>query len=376
MEGGTAIGLHGSSTDPEDDMELPSYTAHVRDRVANAFLPETGVMRVTNPWVAQGVSPVMANPTSETPSGSQSPVAMEAHLISAGSRNQLPPVPPPPGSQQQPLEWVNSELLLSMSRMDAQDTPPDSAARSPRESRFQSRRGSRPNSRPSSPEHAVEHAGATGDGGHGQHGQPNETYVHGSSSASRHLHELFHISMKPFSGLTNGFNLGNRSQSQSNLQDRFPHGHSHLSTTTNVLNPTNEARTRASSGSNSPLSSGMVSPTASSLHITPINVTARPTSQEPTCNQLLLHRAFTETPDYEIASRGFLGGGVPPLDSFRDLPSYEDAAAEGRAEVLRGRIENEVVRHDTSSSTSSNPSSSSSCGSQSQGAVSLTTPDS
>jgi len=42
----------------------------------------------------------------------------------------------------------------------------------------------------------------------------------------------------------------------------------------------------------------------------------------------LLHRAFTEVPDYSIASRGFIGG-VPPLESMRGLPSYEEAAREG-----------------------------------------------
>jgi hypothetical protein len=38
-----------------------------------------------------------------------------------------------------------------------------------------------------------------------------------------------------------------------------------------------------------------------------------------------LANAFNEVPDYGVASRGFLGGGVPPLDLVRNLPSYEDA---------------------------------------------------
>ena len=38
---------------------------------------------------------------------------------------------------------------------------------------------------------------------------------------------------------------------------------------------------------------------------------------------VLLHRAFTETPDYVVAARGFLGG-VPPLTSMEGLPSYEE----------------------------------------------------
>ena len=52
----------------------------------------------------------------------------------------------------------------------------------------------------------------------------------------------------------------------------------------------------------------------------------------------LLHRAFTEVPDYSIAARGFLGG-VPPLTSMRGLPSYEESElriGEG-GEGMRGR---------------------------------------
>ena len=41
-----------------------------------------------------------------------------------------------------------------------------------------------------------------------------------------------------------------------------------------------------------------------------------------------LHYAFTEVPDYDMASRGFLGGGITPLSSLQGLPSYDDAARE------------------------------------------------
>ena len=35
---------------------------------------------------------------------------------------------------------------------------------------------------------------------------------------------------------------------------------------------------------------------------------------------------FDEVPNYETASRGFAGGGVPPLTSLRGLPTYEEAS--------------------------------------------------
>jgi hypothetical protein len=38
-----------------------------------------------------------------------------------------------------------------------------------------------------------------------------------------------------------------------------------------------------------------------------------------------LPRALTEVPNYDAASRGFLGG-LPPLTSLQALPSYEEAA--------------------------------------------------
>jgi arrestin-related trafficking adapter 4/5/7 len=34
---------------------------------------------------------------------------------------------------------------------------------------------------------------------------------------------------------------------------------------------------------------------------------------------------FDEVPNYETASRGFAGGGIPPLTSMRGLPTYEEA---------------------------------------------------
>ena len=59
-----------------------------------------------------------------------------------------------------------------------------------------------------------------------------------------------------------------------------------------------------------------------------------PPAPVPMTSPQLLHRAFTEVPDYDMASRGFLGGGITPLSSMRGLPSYEAAAAEGSAERL------------------------------------------
>ncbi|KAJ2919924.1 hypothetical protein MD484_g452, partial [Candolleomyces efflorescens] len=77
------FGLGGDDShviDDAEDRQLPSYTAHVRDRVANMYLPEAVTMRVTNPWVQHGLSPVsptgFVNSTTGGPDG-------EAPLVSS-----------------------------------------------------------------------------------------------------------------------------------------------------------------------------------------------------------------------------------------------------------------------------------------------------
>ncbi|CAL1706329.1 unnamed protein product [Somion occarium] len=352
IEGGMAAGTNGESSDNEDEMELPSYSSHVRDRVANAYLPDQGIMRVANPWIAQGVSPVL--PESCGSSGATSPVPLEAYPLGThnDARSQLPQVPPP-GSQ--PLDWVNSELLLSLTQNP--ETPAHLRSTSPptrtppepvttHTGRLPSRTHSRTHSRGPSPERHSRggHAHVQGNGIHPPqgHGPAGETFVHSNSTASRHLHGLFHMSMKPFSGLTSGFSIGSRNPSRSDLQHHFPHGHSHLATSTgSAARPDADRRERSGSGSASPSptssTSALVSPSASTVHISPLSTTARPITADPVTGPMLLHRAFTETPDYEVASRGFLGGGVPPLESLRGLPSYEEAAGERNASAALPR---------------------------------------
>lgn len=324
VDGGQAVGTHGEQSDDEEDAELPSYPAHVRDRVANAYLPETAVMRVTNPWVAQGISPVVRR-DSEPTNGVASPAPLECYPFGHRNGTHPPPNPPAarsqlpqsPGPDAQQLHWVNSELLLSLRqqpetpgaqpqpRPPVEHTPPESAAHSRPSSRPASRAHSRHGSRASSPtrwsgdsSRSLSHASTF---------NSDNTYVHSSSSASRNLHGLFHMSMKPFTSLTSGFGLGHRSHSHQNVGQ---HGSASRSST-----DVSRHHSRPGSGASTPTSSGMNTPAL------PRNITE---------DQLLLHRAFIETPDYEIASRGFLGGGIPPLSSYAGLPSYEEVASEGR----------------------------------------------
>ncbi|KAF9542197.1 hypothetical protein CPC08DRAFT_730675 [Agrocybe pediades] len=136
----------------EGDRELPSYTAHVRDRVANMFLPEAATVRVSNPWVnhmgsgtASPASPalgvdvdplaVAAAATAASASGSgpgsgggagssglgAPGVGVDSQVSLAGAAPGLHPMAQLPQSGSMgsgattPLEWVNSELMLSLS---------------------------------------------------------------------------------------------------------------------------------------------------------------------------------------------------------------------------------------------------------------------
>jgi len=324
----------------EDDMELPSYNAHVRDRVANMYLPESATMRVTNPWVRDGVSPVAGSLTSDihspwplSQSGTSTP--LEAHLLSH--------LPHAPGSgDSTPLDWVNSELLLSLSEqappalsMDSRtqthsnhsNTPPSdhsapnsnpgSNPTSRPGSRTTSARPSRRSSRASSPERSSPTVNPQSLHVAG----PNETYIH-SGNASRNVQSLFKASMKPFTSLTHSNWLHHRSShsnSTSNLVGMVSSSGSHL------LNPSNASSNSVVHNSGSAPST----PGGRTIHLTDYNT-----------GTALLHRAFTEVPDYRIASRGFIGG-VPPLTSLRGLPSYEEAE---RTNTQRTRSETDLAQ--------------------------------
>ncbi|CDO76661.1 hypothetical protein BN946_scf184695.g2 [Trametes cinnabarina] len=64
VEGGEAV---LDPNEEEDAEALPSYPSHVRDRVANAYLPDAATMRVANAWVVNGISPTIPERSAQTP---------------------------------------------------------------------------------------------------------------------------------------------------------------------------------------------------------------------------------------------------------------------------------------------------------------------
>ncbi|TFK53623.1 hypothetical protein OE88DRAFT_1655836 [Heliocybe sulcata] len=278
----------------EDEVELPSYPAHVRDRVADPYMQE-GSYTVANPYAASGAG---TPSTHGLPSGARTPSVGSSGIASPTSdgRTSQPiasgSTPPMQSSGTSvPLDLVNSELLASLAQHN-QPSPPRSSAHSPTESagasRGGSRRASRRSSRASSPERSGSHT-------------PHETYVHGGA-ANRGAHGLFHISMKPFTSLSSTLSFASRNHT--------PPTQSH----------------------HGAMSSHGPSLSASAQDLTSLRGSAPVTpggGQDPNSGAGLLHRAFTEVPDYESASRP--GGGLPPLSSLTGLPSYEEAGRGDRS---------------------------------------------
>ncbi|KAG2096370.1 hypothetical protein BD769DRAFT_1515350 [Suillus cothurnatus] len=209
------IGIFGEGEDDDEEGEtLPSYTAHVRDRVANAFLPAGSTMRVVNPYVsaAPHISPIPESSTSTSfppRPGTSSPPHPHAHThVHAHT---LP---------HSVLDWVNSELLHH-SRSPHSNSDPTSQVPSRLVSRAPSpeRRAWGAMGPPvaiSAPD-SHRHAQAAVSGSE-THISPvvsgPETYTH-SPPASRTRGTLLTVAMKPLpSGWLSG---GSRNGSHSNL---------------------------------------------------------------------------------------------------------------------------------------------------------------
>ena len=271
------LGSSGALSEEETDRELPSYAAHIRDRVANMYLPEASTVRINNPWIHH-VSPQLGAdthdssasiPPSRAHSGYSSP--SEPHTLS-----QLPQAPDSDGILT--FDLLNSELLLSLSdshlRQDLSAPEPNILSEqatldsSQSSSQNQSGSQSRHNSRPASP-----------DGSHhaSNHGRNRHNILRALTSFSS-PHSLFS-------------RHGSHQSAEEGQHSRTPSTHSDF-----------PGQRPQRSGTDTP--------------------------SEGVNGADLLHRILTEVPDYSIASRGFIGGGVPPLESMRGLPSYEEASHE------------------------------------------------
>jgi hypothetical protein len=278
------FGLEEDSSRPtEQQIELPSYNNHILDRVANSYFP-ADALRVPNPWVMRGMG------------------------------DALLPTSPEGGSDE--LDYVNSELMVSLGQTfrSEHSGPGQSTGSLPHSSDSEpsSRRASRSQSRASSPERerGQLHAFPTLD----------QRSPGPSSPTPRHTNRF----LKSFTSLSMS---SSRNHSRTNTSTSHPlHASSPPSPTTGTapsslgIYPSPNSQAQASSSTTRPTNNH-----SDPAH--PVPLSAASPSQEA---RSLLMSAFTEVPGYDVASRGFLGGGIPPLELLRGLPSYEEAERRNR----------------------------------------------
>jgi arrestin-related trafficking adapter 4/5/7 len=119
--------------------------------------------------------------------------------------------------------------------------------------------------------------------------------------------------LKPFMSLS-----ASRNNSRNSTQ--IPHNSSAPSLSPLTQLPSNLSFSYSSQSRQSWQSSGAVSIPISQV-VQPVPLSVAPSPQE---ESDLLVNAFREVPGYDIASHGCLGGGIPPMDSLRGLPSYDE----------------------------------------------------
>ncbi|KAG2101336.1 uncharacterized protein F5147DRAFT_581570 [Suillus discolor] len=303
-------GIFGEAEDNEEEGEmLPSYTAHVRDRVANAFLPAGSTMRVVNPYVSTAPhippSPGSATNASFPPrSGTSSPLHPHSHSHphphAHAHAHTLP---------QSVLDWVNCELLghpRSPNSDPTSQVPSRLVSRAPSPER-RMRGAIGPPIAISAPDsHRPAQTSASGP----------ETYTH-SPPASRTRGTLLTVAMKPLpSGWLSG---GSRTGSHSNLAG-MTNGHG--------LGMSNVSGSYGVSGGggahlHSRSFGNLVSP------LQPLEYPQGLASN--TGGYSRPHAAFSVAPDYRVSFQGC----VPPLSSLAGLPSYEEAAGSGVRQETR-----------------------------------------
>ena len=435
---GIVDGEAGRIRQMEADRELPSYPAHVRDRVANIFLPDAATMLVSNPWIGRVGPSEFASESGasslSTPelSGQREsdilnplmPVVSPGDPVSATLHTQPDSssghnTPDIQSSQQQARVMFNLSLSLldieAVRRIQVEDAPDVGGQQQPqphqhqhqihdqqhrqhgRTFRWGSRVGSREGSRTTSPERRIALSSVTtnnNDNGPssisegGVNGSPNSIVSSSSSPFASPFQNLFKATIKPFTALTGHHghtsHRPTHSLSRSTTSLMELRSLSALGPASDVgagatpdsgqqpsaLIPDSSLTCPSSGGAGQNFSSaapslalqnetnGFISDSCSSTPSLAANGMAASSSSSPsssfdlglkstspTCpsrtiasaSQLshTISRVFSVVPDYNIASRGFMGG-IPPLSSMHGLPSYEEAETQRKGKGSSG----------------------------------------
>ncbi|OCF38275.1 hypothetical protein I317_07967 [Kwoniella heveanensis CBS 569] len=324
--------LFGQSTD-EPPVDLPSYSNHVYDRIAIAdsgnatsFIPRS--VNATPLPSPHGETPPHSRPPSR-PASPNRGLSYGGQSTSSRSGEPTPATDVPP--RRQLSSWADSELLLSLGALRTHSnetspgaTPPDSRAPSRPLSRRNSRSGrssrtgSRANSRASSPERSSQPSSTSGSYADESHVRPG-TERRGTGG----FHGLFHLPkpIRPLSHIGHGKPILRNSGHQSGAST--PHSPMESSIPRNASFAGLGSASNGHSNAPSERSHVSFAPHATTLNDGPSfqigggdgsdsgTPDATPGDVDP----------ISRVPSYAIASRGFLGGGVVPLD--QGLPTYD-----------------------------------------------------
>lgn len=303
--------------DAENDqqLELPSYSNHVYDRVANAGMLASTSGTTQASWSSRMHSPATTPPASRPGSRPASPTfGMRALPAADGLPADGLPVPERPR-----LNWADSELLMSIGAtlpdasqgaLSPHRTPPESRAGSRLGFRRSiSRPGSRPGSRPSSPERERPPPGPASE-------------MPPYAAAEERRGSLFNIPhFKPLTSLGHG-----------HKQHHVKGLHSLSTFDGSGSGGASGASTPGGASGSGPHSGGSNSAGSSAMH-SPVN-SAGP-SRNPSFDDM---SALSQVPSYQVASRGFLGGGVVPLSATQGLPDYDESEQQVQRTQSEGNL--------------------------------------
>ncbi|WVR05817.1 hypothetical protein IAU60_002842 [Kwoniella sp. DSM 27419] len=337
QSGSSTRGLLFGQSSEEPPVDLPSYSNHVYDRIAIADSGNaTSFVSRSTQATPVGSPHDDTPPRSRPPSRPASPTRGLSYGGASRTGDMTPASDVPPRRQLGP--WADSELLLSLGALRTHSnqtspsgTPPDSRAPSRPLSRRNSRSGrssrtgSRANSRASSPERGSQPSSLSGSYAEDSHMRP------GTERRPSGFHGLFHLPkpMRPLSHIPgHGKPILRNSGTQS--------GHTTPNSNADGI-PRNAS---FSGGLSSAHSAGERSHVSFAPHTTtsdgPRFELGGPETPDGEGEDV---DPLSRVPSYAIASRGFLGGGVVPLDV--GLPTYD--ASERDMEQTRSATDLQAV---------------------------------
>lgn len=319
----------------EEDAQLPSYSSHVRDRVAMVDVAMPPEAQVYRPYAHDahdsGTNTPMEYGLSEFPGfthGLPTNPLPVLHSHTSSPEGPTPPfsITPPRHTGDLAMTPPSESAAADTSRPNSTHSgEPSSGSRlwnRASRSRAASRVNSRVPSRAASPERM--------DGAHAQQGleptvsRPDEIHVHSNNPAMRQQHGVFSAMMKPLTGLASHWSSSSH-----------PHSHSHAAST--------HAHSRS-------IANGEVSHRSMTFPSVDGAVTGAPeyapsvsSSHSSSEAARISLSSYSAVPDYFTASHN--ASGLPPLETLRDLPTYDDSEAQAINASQRSLSDTDLMSH-------------------------------